>query len=98
MPLEMRQLGDAYVRAEFKLHKSVTGKAQLDAFFDGWENYLDQILTSARQRETMATGVLDEKLVEENVGFGRELPAGTEFSEEQMLQLEKLKEEASRTK
>lgn len=37
LPKEMRALGDAYIKSEFKLHKKVENSAQLDSFFLGWE-------------------------------------------------------------
>ncbi|KAJ1428994.1 hypothetical protein B484DRAFT_348368 [Ochromonadaceae sp. CCMP2298] len=40
LPLEMRKLGDEYVRNEFRLHKSTTKPEQLRDFFGAWDNYL----------------------------------------------------------
>ncbi len=94
MPMEMRMLGDTYVRSEFKLHKPVTKEAQLNAFFLAWEEYLDQIMRTARRRDSVSSGTLDQKddAVEES--FGQDLSSDLQLSEDQLAQLEKLKEEA----
>ena len=96
MPMEMRMLGDKYVRSEFKLHKSVTNPAQLGPFFVAWEEYLDQMMKTGRRRDSVSSGTLDQKdEMMETIGFGRHLPQDIELSEEQKSQLEKLKEEAT---
>ncbi|KAL7482649.1 hypothetical protein ACHAW6_008315, partial [Cyclotella cf. meneghiniana] len=43
LPTEMRQLGDAYVKSEFRLHKSVMKAEQLQNFWEEWEKYLGHI-------------------------------------------------------
>jgi hypothetical protein len=96
MPSEMRLLGDTYVRSEFKLHKPVTDGAQLDGFFVAWEEYLNQMMTTARRRGAVETGVLESNESVEEDGFGQQLPLDLELSEEQKTQLEKLREEATR--
>jgi len=95
MPMEMRMLGDKYVRSEFKLHKSVTNPGQLESFFVAWEEYLDQMMRAARRRDSVSNGTLDEKDEMERVGFGRHLPLDVELSDDQKSQLEKLKDEAT---
>lgn len=95
MPMEMRILGDKYVRSEFKLHKPVTNPAQLESFFVAWEEYLDQMLRTARRRDSVSSGTLDQKDEVETAGFGRHLPLDIELSDEQKSQLEKLKDETS---
>jgi len=102
MPMEMKQLGDSYVRAEFKLHKPVTNQTQLDAFFMAWEQYLEQILRTSRRKATIDTGALDEKkdgggsTSSQEIGFGRSLPSDMVLSNEQKEQLEKLRVETTR--
>jgi hypothetical protein len=95
LPTEMRSLGDAYVKSEFKLHKSVSKTDQLDNFFVAWEQYLDQILQTARRKEAVSAGSLDEKSMA-STGFGQHLPSEVELNDEQRGQLEKLKDETSR--
>lgn len=92
--MEMRLLGDTYVKSEFKLHKPVTNEAQLGAFFVAWEQYLDQMKATARRRGAVETGVLESKDDAEAPGFGQQLPLDLELSDEQKAQLEKLREEA----
>lgn len=90
----MKQIGDKYVQSEFKLHKSVTNPEQIAAFMNGWEEYLENILQTARAQE-YAEIVQDEKKGP-TFEFGADLAPDTELSEEQKVQLEKLREEASR--
>ncbi|CAM9214575.1 unnamed protein product [Discosporangium mesarthrocarpum] len=42
LPPPHQELGDRYVRAEFKAHKEASGE-QLGAFVMGWEGYLAQL-------------------------------------------------------
>ena len=95
MPMEMRMLGDKYVRSEFKLHKPVTNPAQLEPFFVAWEDYLDQMMRTGRRRDSVSSGTLDQKDEMEAISFGEHLPQDLELSEDQKSQLEKLKEEAT---
>lgn len=96
LPAEMRQLGDAYVRSEFKLHKPVTNEAQLGAFYSAWDQYVDHLRMSARRKESIDAGALDEKEGAQELGFGQHLEMDLELSDEQKEQLEKLREEATR--
>ncbi|KAG7350824.1 complex 1 LYR family protein [Nitzschia inconspicua] len=97
LPYEMKELGDSYVKSEFKLFKKVTDPAQLDQFYKGWNQYVDQLLQTARTKESIATGSLDQDSKNiDAVSFGRHLPKDVELSEEQRLQLEKLKEETTK--
>jgi hypothetical protein len=100
LPTEMRQLGDSYVKSEFRLHK--TSKAeQVDQFFTAWGSYLNQILKTARVQESLSTGALDDRSVPTGDrpvatrSFGKDLPPDLELSGEQKAQLENLKKEAS---
>ena len=96
----MKGLGDAYVRSEFRLHKDTPKKEQLDQFFNAWEAYLDQIQMTARAKETVATGSLDRTAKDVEMTspfqFGRDLPADVELSEDQIVQLQKLRDEATK--
>jgi hypothetical protein len=94
LPFEMKALGDSYVKSEFKLFRSVTSEGQLDQFFTGWNQYLDEILKTARTKETVSAGSLQP--FEGNMSFGKHLPPDIDLSDEQKKQLEKLKEETSR--
>jgi hypothetical protein len=94
LPTEMGLLGDAYVKSEFKLHKSATNTAQLDQFFVGWEEYLDQIRQTGRRKDSVSAGSLDEKGMADT-SFGRNLSSDVQLSNEQRSQLEKLRDETS---
>ena len=97
LPYEMKGLGDSYVKSEFKLFKKVTDQGQLDQFYTAWNQYLDQLLQTARTKESVAAGALDPAPTSEiAMSFGRHLPKDVELSEEQRLQLEKLREETSK--
>ena len=63
LPAEMRQLGDAYVKAEFRLHSASYSKAstamkphQIQHFLTEWQQYLDQILLTAKAQESVSAG------------------------------------------
>lgn len=43
LPPEMRSLGDAYVRSEFRLHRKVTNPAHVIGFLSQWKMYLEQM-------------------------------------------------------
>jgi Complex1_LYR-like len=101
LSFEMKELGDAYVKSEFRQHKSVTKKEHLDQFFSAWEQYLDQILMTARAKEAVSTGALDapemETFFSDPFEFGRNLPEDVELTDEQVAQLNKLREEVIKT-
>jgi hypothetical protein len=96
----MKQLGDAYVKAEFRQHKSVSKKEQLDQFFTAWEEYMNQILMTARAKEAVSAGALDSMAKDTSVShpfqFGKDLPENVELTDEQIEQLNKLRDEATR--
>ena len=100
LPTQMRNLGDAYVKSEFQLHKGVTKPEQLNQFFVAWEEYLDQILATARAQETISAGALDVRETETEKSpfgaFGKDLPQDVSLNDEQVEQLEKLREETSK--
>ena len=118
----MRGLGDAYVKNEFRLHKAATDADQLAQFYAEWQKYLDHLQSTARARETVKSGVLDDggmdsprgsvvvTTTEAAVGgskgaqgqtaftFGTDMPSDVQLSEEQLVQLAKLREEAQKAK
>jgi hypothetical protein len=91
----MKGLGDSYVKSEFKLFKSVTNEGQLDKFYTGWNQYLDQILQTARTKESVSAGSIESSATIDT-SFGKHLPPDVELTDAQTLQLEKLKEETSK--
>jgi hypothetical protein len=98
LPPEMKQLGDVYVRSEFKLHKPVKQSKQLDEFFTSWEDYLGHILQTARVQESVSAGVLDQASITRAAAasFGKDMPAGLELTQEQRERLSNLQKEATR--
>ncbi len=121
LPNEMRTLGDAYVRSEWRLHRDVKDETTLNNFFKEWNNYLSHILQTARARESRAVvgssmdkdtmhPARDSRDVDIQMNsssgsesklysFGSDLEKDIEMnlSEEQLTQLNKLREEAYKT-
>jgi hypothetical protein len=103
LPTQMKQLGDAYVKSEFKLHlqKSVKPE-QMQAFLSEWQKYLNQIETTARavEQQVVTEGSPQQHGSSKTTKpklfrFGADLPSDVPLTDEQKFQLEKLKEEAS---
>jgi hypothetical protein len=101
LPVEMKELGDTYIKSEFRLHKSAKPE-QADQFCKEWTEYREEILMTARAIESRSSGSLDDS--SKSAGgsqavfdFGKNLPSDADLSEEQREQLEKLREEATRT-
>lgn len=103
LPMDMKALGDKYVKTEFRLHKEATEVDQVQTFMKEWQTYLDQILVTARARnhamsmegslETTDNRSRSKPLFE----FGANLPKDARLSDDQLAQLEKLREEAEKT-
>ena len=102
LPSELRQLGDAYVKSEFRLHKSAKKLEQIQFFFQEWEEYLKQIKVTARTREAISVGTLDNRVRGNDGGedmmprFGADLSSDVaqQMNDEQVGQMNKLREEA----
>lgn len=43
LPLEMRSLGDDYVKAEFRRHRETTNPVHIMGFLTQWKMYLDEL-------------------------------------------------------
>mmetsp|Transcript_3141 Transcript_3141/g.4185 ORF Transcript_3141/g.4185 Transcript_3141/m.4185 type:complete len:121 (+) Transcript_3141:49-411(+) len=95
LPLEMRLLGDKYVKSEFRLHKNTSNEDHISHFFLEWENYLRHIQETARMRESSAAGLIENNIKSD---YGVDLDTNYEMTSEQKIQLEKLREETSRLK
>lgn len=93
LPTDLRSLGDTYVKQEFRLHKTAKPE-QVQRFMTEWNNYLDQLLVTARAQESMRVGSIDNQVF----AFGKDLPPDVELSSEQRQQLEKLREEAAKAR
>lgn len=100
LPTEMRELGDAYVKSEFRLHKSAKPE-HLPMFFAEWEKYLEQLAMTGRAQESIHMGSLDKELSkgaekQSVFQFGVDLPSDLELTDEQLQQLKKLWDEAGK--
>ncbi|KAL3787748.1 hypothetical protein ACHAW5_002216 [Stephanodiscus triporus] len=56
----MRQLGDAYVKSEFRLHKNAKPE-QASMFFVEWEKYLEHIERTGRENSSINVGLVDHQ-------------------------------------
>jgi hypothetical protein len=54
----MRKLGDAYVKSEFRLHKSAKPE-QAAMFFTEWDKYLEHVERTGRENLSINVGLLD---------------------------------------
>lgn len=86
MPIDLRALGDQYVKDEFHRHKSASPEAAKH-FMKEWENY----------RDTLQTQVL-EAVGNKNLAFGTDLPEQKlkDFQNEQLGQLYELMLESTK--
>jgi hypothetical protein len=93
----MKELGNTYIKSEFRLHKSAKPE-QAEQFFQEWEKYREQILSTARAHDSRSSGSLDDssKTSSAVFDFGMDLSLDVELSEEQREQLKQLREEATR--
>lgn len=88
LPIDLRALGDQYVKDEFRRHKNATPE-EVKSFMAEWENYKDtlqaQVLESAGDRLS-------------SVKFGANLSEGSlrSFQDEQVGQLYELMLEATK--
>lgn len=110
LPHEMKQLGDAYVKSEFRLHKEAKAE-QVTLFYTEWEKYLEHIERTGRENKAINAGLLDgvqqessqsidNTMVKQNTTsnnnrqFGQNVPEDIGLNDEQKNQLIKLREEA----
>lgn len=85
LPPTLQQIGDEYVKSEFRRHKNASASFVND-FLRQWHDYvtqLDKQLTSQTPRE---------------LGSNLQLDLIDQLSEDQLLQLNELKEEVERLK
>ncbi|KAK4685069.1 hypothetical protein P7C73_g5089, partial [Tremellales sp. Uapishka_1] len=99
LPLDMRFMGDSYVKSEFRLTRSTDNPLHIIAFLSQWKQYLDAIQESTiengkwvgRKLETEAF----EQLSPEQVGQLYELMHATKevWKSTEQLEADALKEE-----
>ncbi len=95
LPPVMRDLGDSYLREEWKKHKTAAPQ-HLRPFFEQWMNYLEFLKSQQQSNLASVKKILDSPTVESlNFAFGRPLEEETiaTLSEEQKAQLNQLKQE-----
>jgi len=72
LPYEMRSLGDAYVKAEFRRHREVTNPVHVMGFLTQWKIYLDQLPSTGVGARNFSGKKLDvtifEKMSNEQLG------------------------------
>lgn len=81
LPAEMRSLGDAYVKEEFRKHKSAKAKF-LPPFFAAWQDYLRHL-----KAQDPSAGTIGSDLKPEHVAA---------LNDEQREQLAKLRSEVDK--
>lgn len=80
LPVEMRSLGDDYVKSEFRRHKEVDNPAYLIGFLSQWKFYLDQIPAGPEAQQFKGRKMdptVFEKLSSEQLGQMYELMHAT---------------------
>ena len=75
------------------MFKKVTDETQLNEFHCEWNEYLDQLMQSARRKESISAGSLESS---SDSSFGKHLSADISLTDEQMHKLKELKEETER--
>lgn len=90
LPYHLRELGDTYVREEFKRHKKADAK-WLQSFFTEWDKYLIMI-----QQQTNLSSLSSVDAQSSSSTIGSDLPASTvqRMTDEQKQQLNQLRNEA----
>lgn len=77
LPSLQRELGDQYVKSEFKLHRETSNPLYIVGFLASWQDYLHVITKGDWEEGTLSSEVL-EKMSPEQVGQLYELMKETE--------------------
>ncbi|MBN3325044.1 SDHF3 factor, partial [Atractosteus spatula] len=88
LPLDLKALGDQYVKDEFKRHKTASPEG-VKCFMEEWEAYKDTLQTQVMGAATQTTRIttVGAELTEEKLRH---------FQEEQVVQLYELMQEATK--
>ncbi|WFD42357.1 hypothetical protein MPSI1_000999 [Malassezia psittaci] len=78
LPVEMRSLGDDYVKSEFRRHQKISNPLHIVGFCSQWKMYLDALLADQLSSIETRGKSMDPDLLEK-------------FSDEQLYQLYELK-------
>jgi len=81
LPADMKELGNSYVKSEFRQHRKMTDANEIQQFGKEWQLYIQQMKNQSQSQENQKS-------------YGRNLSSELHFSDEQQDQLNKLKEEA----
>ena len=98
LPREMRQLGDSYVKSEFKLHKNAKPE-HLDGFFSEWEKYLAYSKNEREPRNRSDNGPKCRQFIERRISVWKRsqyLPKDIELDDEKRKRLQSLRKEAEK--
>ncbi|CED83221.1 acn9-domain-containing protein [Phaffia rhodozyma] len=68
LPIDMRSLGDTYVRDEFKRHKSTDNPLHIIGFLSQWKHYLDSLEKGELDRGRTLDMEKLEKMSNEQMG------------------------------
>ena len=87
---------DSHNPSQFRLHRTAKPEQAVD-FFREWSTYLEHVEQTGRKNQATDAGLLDGADSTANQ-FGRDVDEDTRasFSEEQLAQLQKLREEAEK--
>lgn len=66
LPAMQKELGDNYVKSEFKLHRNIDNPLHIVGFLTSWQDYLHMITKGEWEEERLSAAVL-EKLSPEQV-------------------------------
>lgn len=68
LPSDCRQLGDQYVKSEFKLHQKIDNPVQIIGFLSSWQKYCEQLegdqWRGAKIDPKQLASMTDEQLVQ----------------------------------
>ncbi|OZJ02017.1 hypothetical protein BZG36_05200 [Bifiguratus adelaidae] len=109
LPPSMRFLGDDYVKAEFRRHKDVDNPVYIVGFLQQWQSYLDALRVQTSPMEDVVSRVQEEQDKEgarrvrgddrfSNVGQRLDASFLDKLSDQQLGQLNELREEVKRFK
>ena len=87
LPPEMQQLGNSYVRSEFRQHQNITDPNQIQQFVTEWTRYQHHIMTQQQQQQ-------QSQLPSTNYGQSLSNDDIVQFNDEQQNQLNQLQKEA----
>ncbi|CAD6614657.1 BBL_G0013430.mRNA.1.CDS.1 [Saccharomyces cerevisiae] len=67
LPTPQREMGDQYVRNEFKLHKDINNPLHIVGFLASWQDYLNMISNGGWKDATLSSETLEKLSPEQTV-------------------------------